>query len=498
MIFQTHGFSQSVTLTGPDNLEVGIAGTFTASFTPPAGTTVLRYEWFAAFCDAGIAGSSGIYGSINGGFNNTWIDYTANLTSTADFVYGDFSNNVISDQISVVVYYEVDSSGHQENRPGYKNINIYRVYPPKIQGSDTIQKCCTKPFTLMANGYGDADVFEWYINGNATILSGQYTNTITIQPPSTGNFTVGCEVSRLSGLYQYYRSNEITITRFNPVTSAISGPDYFWKGENSTLCLTPVCGQTGANWIIPSTLDIVSGAGTNCIVLTPKASTPDGATAIISARAVISGGCLATPSPSSSYKIYSNAAPPVPQGYITLDLDNNEPCIDPVYIVNWHPTSPFVNGYTSVSPGIILGGGHHNKPRLIRVCNWNLCSGQNSCISFYVTPPPPCEEIVQNGGNKKGEGQTSFKDNASLTFKAPPDFTIYPNPSTGRFSINLIGEGDNGTLIIYDAQGRPLHMFALDSIDKNQVFPQSGLPKGLYFVQIRTNSANITKKIVVL
>jgi hypothetical protein len=162
-------------------------------------------------------------------------------------------------------------------------------------------------------------------------------------------------------------------------------------------------------------------------------------------------------------KFFANIGetPPVPQGYITLELDSGDLCNDPVYVVIWHTAQPYLNGYTSVSPGIVLGGhpGGSTSQIKITVCNVNLCSGIKSCIEFWIDRPQPCEgeRIIAPPITDIGEanpGGIEEKDE-TLSNKSTNDISIHPNPTTGSFYLSC-PKGVSGEVRIFDCTGRQI------------------------------------------
>ncbi len=285
-------------------------------------------------------------------------------------------------------------------------------------------------------------------------------------------------------------------------TPPISAPDYFCKNEIYTICVPASCGMTGVDWTLPPNLDLVSTVNPFCIRVMPATSAPIGSGGVITAQATTTAGCTLSASAPKSFTIYEAETPPAPSGYITLDLDSGDPCDDPVYVVNFHTTHPYRNGYTSVSPGIVLGGNHpighggHGEPSepiTITVCNVNLCSGKKSCITFEVDPPQPCFG--------KEEGQTDIEEPgtsivAAVNFQEDEAVSVFPNPSDGRFYLSCPAN-TAGELAVFDSAGRQVTARNFESWNLSDSITGSPLPRGVYFIRIRMAGELITKKLVV-
>jgi Secretion system C-terminal sorting domain/PKD-like domain len=494
--------AQTVTLSGPSNVEVGISYSYTASISGlGSNATIVSYEFTAPWIGAAGSSYQGIIGSINGvNTNNTSIVTTSNATATIPIIWGDYYNSTNTDQVSVIVTYKIEGTTYTIKQ--VKNIRIYRVCPPYITGPASIQQCCNTPVTYTADAC-DGNVFTWTITGG-TITSGAGTATITVIPSSSANIVLTCTARRSTGIVAYFRTSTFNVVRPQPVTSAIiNAPKYFCKGTEYTLCVSQMCGMTSVKWVIPASLQVVSGQGTSCITVTPAPDAANGATGSISAQGVMSGGCEAKVSPLANFTIYSPETPPVPQGYITLELESGNLCVDPVYRVVWHTNQPYVNGYTSVSPGIILGvdqhGGHAGMPIRITVCNVNLCSGEKSCIVFMVDPPQPCE-----GGLVRPEGDDEIMaEHATMHERSNDELNsitesieVYPNPSSGYTYIKSVA-GVNGQAFLYDVTGKLMNTIRFDGSDKAVSLTEYPLPVGVYLLQIKAANEVVTRKVIV-
>jgi hypothetical protein len=265
--------------------------------------------------------------------------------------------------------------------------------------------------------------------------------------------------------------------------------------------------MTGVNWTPPPSLLIVSGQGTPTVVVTPASGVPGGTTGTITAQAVMAGGCTATVS-QHNFTIYAAETPPVPQGYITLELESGDPCNDPAYLVVWHTNFPYLNGYTRVSPGIVLGGTHPHggggtsQQIKITVCNVNLCSGISSCIVFWVDRPYPCEgdglSTPQTGGGG-GEGSppivTEERNRRGAGINAEK-ISVYPNPSTSGTFYLACPAGVSGQAALFDCTGKLVGMRPFGASDHAAPLFGSPLQKGVYILHITAANETFTQKIV--
>lgn len=499
--------AQSVTVTGPSTVEVGIAGTFTVKFSNGGDTSVhvVSYEWSAPFIGNGISGPSGIVGSINGNTtNNPQTIASSSDSSSVPIIWGDFFDNTF-DKVYVTVNYKKGGDNIKVDKN--VDVTVKRVCTPTFSGPTSIQKCCTTPVTFTASAC-DANSFTWSITSGGTITSGNGTNTITVTPSVSDGFTITCVARRSSGLTAYSRTNTTTITRFQPITPAITAPSFFCSGSTYTINVASLCGMTGVTWTPPPSLLIVSGQGTQTVVVTPASGVPGGTTGTITAQAVMVGGCTATVS-QHNFTIYGAETPPAPQGYITLELESGDACHDPVYRVVWHTNFPYLNGYTSVSPGIVLGGTHPHggggtsDQIKIRVCNVNRCSGISSCIEFWIDRPYPCGGdglAAPQTGDGGGEGSPPIvteERNGRGTGINLQEISVYPNPTTSGIFYLSCPAGISGRAILFDCTGKLVGRRPFEASDHATPLFGSPLQKGVYFLQITAANETFTQKIVV-
>ncbi|GAB6011673.1 T9SS type A sorting domain-containing protein [Viscerimonas tarda] len=75
------------------------------------------------------------------------------------------------------------------------------------------------------------------------------------------------------------------------------------------------------------------------------------------------------------------------------------------------------------------------------------------------------------------------------------DFTVYPNPNDGNFTVELSGEVQPYTVEIYNASGGMLGKTSCDAEAVN--INRSDLPQGIYYVRLLMGKEVATKKVVI-
>ncbi|MFI0428813.1 T9SS type A sorting domain-containing protein [Mariniflexile sp. HMF6888] len=74
---------------------------------------------------------------------------------------------------------------------------------------------------------------------------------------------------------------------------------------------------------------------------------------------------------------------------------------------------------------------------------------------------------------------------------------IYPNPTSGQFYIKNTSLINLDKIVVYDVRGRLISQHDMTNASKTQTINLLGVSKGLYFVKILSESAEITKKILI-
>lgn len=76
-----------------------------------------------------------------------------------------------------------------------------------------------------------------------------------------------------------------------------------------------------------------------------------------------------------------------------------------------------------------------------------------------------------------------------------PDINIYPNPVTDFINIQLTNVTNSGTITIANAEGKKCLSQKID--DQIGPIDLSNLPKGIYFITIKTSIKEVTKRVII-
>ncbi len=133
---------------------------------------------------------------------------------------------------------------------------------PAITGPSSVCPNATSQTYSVANNSGST--YTWTVPVGATIVSGQGTNTITVDFGATAG-TISVIQNSTCGASPSVSTNVTTST--TPVTSAITGPSPVCP--NATAQVYSVTNNVGSTytWAVPAGATIVSGQGTNSITV---------------------------------------------------------------------------------------------------------------------------------------------------------------------------------------------------------------------------------------
>ena len=74
---------------------------------------------------------------------------------------------------------------------------------------------------------------------------------------------------------------------------------------------------------------------------------------------------------------------------------------------------------------------------------------------------------------------------------------IYPNPNKGSFTLNYSGQEQLKELLVIDMLGKRVQTISLESFANSQDINLTALAKGMYFITIQSDTATITKRMII-
>ena len=510
LFFNYMAQSQSIMLTGPDVVEVGVTYNYTATYKPNTANGGLYFiKRFQV--QAEISGVT-ITGGIQGGINNTafGVDYQG-------FPPNDYKSTTVETKINFSVkwgdgapsnariyiqfqgtYGSVNSQGsfsfgtpinmpyiHTDNIAGYP-VTVRKVCPPTIS-TPQILDCCTNSVQICASNYCDANKFSWNISGGI-IVSGQGTDCVTVQPNTTGTVIAYCTVGRSQGVPDYAVSSSQSISRTartatfntNPV-----GQNFVCKSGGLQFVLNDQCGIDSVVWNAPNCFvsSEVVVDGKRQVTITPNTSVAGGTIINVNASVNFLGGCTIT-TPSKPYFIYDNSIPPVPVGSASGNSTPSGVANAPFYTFRFVPTGGYTAGQIIIDPSEVERQAQSFN-QVVSVCYFNPCTGVRTCKNFTARVPgrgtgcadcPPLQYRLSNIDEQNGK------------------FNVYPNPTNGLVVLNL-STSTTGDYKIYDLTGKLI----IDSKFTNQTDLQidlSNLQNSTYILKVSTANDTFTKKLI--
>jgi PKD-like domain/Ig-like domain CHU_C associated/GEVED domain/Secretion system C-terminal sorting domain len=326
-------------------------------------------------------------------------------------------------------------------------INLTPGTPGSIVGNTKVCGLTTMSYSCVA--ISTATTYNWTLPSGMVISAGAGTNMITatrtvpLNTSISGNVTVTTQNGCGTGVT---KSLAVSSTP-NGVIASISGPSSVCSllNTNVTYSVAAIAGATAYQWSIPTGINLVSGQGTNVLVVQPTSSMASQASLGVYAT----NGCSNTATKTMLLiKIPQTAAS------ITGPTDVcNET------IVSY--SCPTVNGATSynwvVPSGVLIVAGAGTNAidvdvttffgsGLVKVAPTNACgtaSGKSLSISGCVAPVAP---------NSNNLGNNNAVQTASMATSIIAN--VYPNPTIGNFSIEIDSKVERTLEIeVYDMLG---------------------------------------------
>ena len=460
----------------PYNVEIGQQNYYTFSVSGLLPTeNVIKWEISS---DIDLCTSGSPVGYINT-LNSSTYSLSTNATSiTIPVQWGDCCLFEKTAKLKATV--TLKAGYDQSTVSGTQTVNLYRIpCSIPITGPNVAPNCCPSVLTYSIGDTGDANKFEWSVSGNAQILSGAGTKTITVNP-GIGNYTVGVQVSR-TGNPIYYKTSTKAVTRTD-LSAILTIPfyenrfqDFICKstGLTATLAIdSGGCSNPTITWNAPNCT--VTYLGGNNYNIVPSNSLAIGTLLQISATVQVNSCTVTTQE--FPLRVLDGQSPTTPNGYLYYTNDGDFCTAD--FLEMHFSDNVFINGNIKITPDFMPGPGDpiHYRPgvqKKFTVCNINLCTGESKCKDFYMYPPAPCAD-----------------PNAKST-----SFIISPNPATNDVTLENSSIEDS-TYGIYDLNGTLLNSGKVKPKGKVKI-NTSTLKSGNYTVVFSSKSSQKSKQLII-
>lgn len=106
-----------------------------------------------------------------------------------------------------------------------------------------------------------------------------------------------------------------------------------------------------------------------------------------------------------------------------------------------------------------------------------------------------CLYVIEGGYTPNGKLKRICPTGMSIGENDNIQFTVFPNPSTGSFTLQISNDLVNGNMTVSDISGRAIHTQILNSLTSTVQLEK--ISKGIYLVEITKNGKTVTQKIIV-
>jgi len=319
--------------------------------------------------------------------------------------------------------------------------------------------------------------YLWTVPANASIVTGQGSNSITVSFGSTyatGAITVAsvndCGTSPVRSL---------TVTRNNPSTpSLISGPTNVCPhiapaGTPATYTVAAVPSVTTYTWTVPVGATIGSGQGTNTITVTYPSGFTSGAISVVA-----SNGCGS----SSARNLAVGTLQPATPGVI--DVINTQTCPNRefTYTIAAMPANATSVLWT-VPSGATLVSGQGTTSITVQypgtaVDGFVTAQGVNNCgvsvirvVTVKLAACPPPQPFTKGVTEVIAPVETM-------------EVKVFPNPTVSDFKLQVITAGKEEISVrVLDVQGRFIRQFTATAYQTINLGAE--LKAGAYLIEVR-------------
>lgn len=346
------------------------------------------------------------------------------------------------------------ATGCTSGSPTVFNITVHPLPVPTVTGE--ISACINGGDYTYTTETGMTG-YQWTTSPSGSITSGQGTYQAQVTWLGTGTQWVGVNYMNGNGC------SALQATTLQVTVNAIPGQAGAVTGNNSICGLTTgvsyitasVASATSYNWTVPPGAIITYGAGTISILVDYPVTASSGNVIVTASNACGNGA----PSPPLPVTVTQIPAAPV----ITLNgntLFSNVPSGN-----QWYKNGTLIPGATGSSYLVLANGEYWD------IVNVNGCESDTSNhISVLITglDTPDQEQI-----------------------------SIFPNPTNGRFTLDLAGTEISSEVFvgIYTLRGETVLKYTLIG-ETLHGFTLEGRPSGIYILQVISNKLTKSYKLI--
>lgn len=343
------------------------------------------------------------------------------------------------------------------------------------------------------------------ISDNCSIPNDTVTAKLNILPSPVANYTFDLACSRTTTKFQFTGTKPQTpiTTVFNwnfnnEISSNLENPSMLFSGYGDKKIILTVSANNGCSDTLKNILNIKPQSKADFIV--EDVCENDSAAFINTSQDASNfnwkfgdGNTSKTKSPQHLYRLSNQTI----TFNVTLVAFVENGCADSItkaVTVNTNPNSDF--SYTKTGSKLELTAAQTNNSKY----RWKFGSSDsvitNTTKYTHTLSKPEQNMVCLKVTNIAGcESQTCKDVTLSiLVINAPQGFKLYPNPNSGKFTINLPDYNSTTSLEIYNQIGQLVYKNEFNK--KTQTFDLN-LPKGVYLLRLSNEAHTLMQKMIV-
>ena len=349
----------------------------------------------------------------------------------------------------VLIKFEGFNSGTVGNNLFIDNINITGVLDqnaptPSFTANNTTV-CTGATVTFDDQSTANITAWNWSFPGGTPATSTVENPTITY--PTSGVYPVTLEVTNAFGTASTTTANYITVNTA-PTVNATANNNTICAGQTANLSAT---GATSYAWSPSGTLNNATNANV-----------------------------VATPTQTTTYVVTGTNTCGTANANVTIT-------------VNPSPTIPVISQSGSTL-SITLAGGETAQWFL----NGNPISGATGASIIADAPGNYTVTVTNSSGCSRSSVAVQIEDTTSVDeLNSVQELILFPNPTTGEFTIQWVGIQDQLSIEIVDLLGKKLFETKANGTDNSIIISDHHFSAGVYIVHLKQNNMQVSKKITI-
>ncbi|MCX6278974.1 MAG: PKD domain-containing protein [Bacteroidetes bacterium] len=392
----------------------------------------------------------------------------ATLSGTGNPVPGWVLNNSSSNPGTVIINITPSSLGCAGTTLSYQ-ININPQPTPVITGAGNV---CIGGGTLVYVTEPGMTEYQWNVSSGGTIVSGAGSNSIVVSWAIPGQYYVNVNYTNSSGCMATNPSIlNVTVTGAPVAPGSIFGlSSVCVEASGVAYSVNPIQNVDTYSWTLPLGATLASGAGSNSITVNFPNFVTTGNIRVLGVNSCFTGP------PSPNFQVKTNA---LLTGQVTLNnmvIGNGQQECLAVQNIIVGGNAPFTveeGGEVRLiaSENILFLPGS-----LVHYAGYLNAAITQQCIPCNSLKSPVLSPIITESGNALEIFNNIETDQL---------FRIYPNPTTGQFTIESRMSGSMPTIIlqVFDFMGKKLTEEQIQGFSQG-VFSISQFPDGIYNIRL--------------